>query len=217
MAKLSTKKTRARLQWLIVPALTAGIDEAGRGPLAGPVMAAAVILDPKRRIAGLQDSKLLTAEQREALFPLIQQRAIAWAVGRAEVAEIDTLNIFHANLLAMQRAVLALPILPEQILVDGTHCPKVSCPATAIIAGDQKIAAISAASILAKVTRDREMILLDERYPGYGFAKHKGYATKEHLQALQRLGRCELHRRSFVGKGGRLALTESFDEEEIRK
>ncbi len=183
--------------WRHELALTAGVDSVGMGPLAGPVVAAAVILDEKRRISGLADSKELTAEQREALFPLIQERAIAFAFGRAEVAEIDELNIFHAGLLAMRRAVLALSLLPEQVLVDGTHCPVLPCPATAIVRGDQKIAAISAASILAKVVRDREMVDLDRQYPGYGFAKHKGYATVAHREALRQLGRCDLHRLSF--------------------
>ena len=192
-----TKSPAYRLLWKTQYELTAGVDEAGRGPLAGPVLAAAVILNPKRRIAGLGDSKLLTEAQREALFPLIQQHAIAWAIGRAEVAEIDSLNIFHANLLAMQRAVLALAVAPEQVLVDGTHCPSLPYAAQAIIKGDQKIAAISAASILAKVTRDREMVALSQQYPGYGFEKHKGYATRDHQEALRRLGPCELHRRDF--------------------
>ncbi len=184
---------------LTYPLLTAGVDEAGRGPLAGPVIAAAVILNPDKPLAGLADSKTLTTKKREALFPLIQEYALAWAVGRAEVAEIEALNIFHASLLAMQRAVLALSIPPEQALFDGTHCPKLLCLTEAIIKGDQKIPAISAASILAKVTRDREMRLLDAQYPGYGFAIHKGYGTAVHKEALQRLGPCPQHRKSFRG------------------
>jgi len=175
----------------------AGVDEVGRGPLAGAVVAAAVILDPKRRIPGLADSKMLTEPQREALFPLIQQRAIAWALGRAEVEEIDTLNIFHAGLLAMRRAVMALGIAPKHVMIDGTHCPELPFTAEAVIKGDQKIAAISAASILAKVTRDREMVALHAQYPEYGFAQHKGYATKQHRDAIKRVGRCLLHRKSF--------------------
>jgi len=179
--------------------LTAGVDEAGRGPLAGPVIAAAVILNPQKLIAGLADSKMLTEKKREALFPLIQEYALAWAIGRAEVEEIEQLNIFHASLLAMQRAVLALSIMPEHALFDGTHCPKLPCSVQAIIKGDQKIPAISAASILAKVTRDREMRILDQQYPGYGFAVHKGYGTAAHRQALERLGPCPQHRPSFKG------------------
>ena len=198
---LKPKKVGSRpgLLWVMEKTLTAGVDEVGRGCLAGPVLAAAVILDPARRIPGLADSKVLSAAQREALFPLIQQRALAWALGRAEVEEIDVLNIFQASLLAMRRAVLALDgVMVEHVLVDGTHCPTgLPCSAEAIVDGDAKIAAISAASILAKVTRDREMILLDQQYPDYGFAAHKGYATKQHRAAVQRYGRCSLHRVSF--------------------
>lgn len=190
-------KRLKRLLWVHEFALTAGVDSVGVGPLAGPVVAAAVILDEKKRIPGLADSKLLSEAQRETLFPIIQKRARAFAWGRAEVGEIDALNIFHASLLAMQRAVLALSLTPEQVLVDGTHCPHLPFPTTAIVRGDQKIAAISAASILAKVVRDREMVSLDQQYPGYGFAKHKGYATRAHREALRKLGRCELHRISF--------------------
>lgn len=181
--------------------LTAGIDEAGRGPLAGPVLAAAVILNPQKMIPGLADSKMLSEKKREALFPLIQEQAFAWAIGRAEVAEIDQLNIFHASLLAMQRAVLALPIAPERALFDGTHCPSLPCTTQAIIKGDQKIPAISAASILAKVFRDREMQIFDQQYPEYGFAQHKGYGTHMHHIALKRFGPCPLHRKSFNPKG----------------
>jgi ribonuclease HII len=179
--------------------LTAGVDDVGRGPLAGPVVAAAVILNPKKRISGLYDSKLLSEKQREQLFPEIQERAIAWAIGRAEVEEIDRLNIFHAGLLAMQRAVLALNIQPNHVVVDGTHCPVLPCSSEAIVKGDQKIAAIAAASILAKVIRDREMCVWHQQYPDYGFADHKGYATKDHRAALKKQGPCPLHRRSFSG------------------
>ena len=175
----------------------AGVDEAGRGPLAGPVIAAAVILDPNNPIPGLADSKLLTEKQREALYALIQERALAWAVGRAEAAEIDTINILQASLLAMQRAVNALHIVPQLALIDGNRCPKLSCAAKAIIRGDQTEPAISAASIIAKVTRDREMILLDQQYPHYGFAQHKGYPTKAHVAALQKYGASDVHRKSF--------------------
>jgi ribonuclease HII len=179
--------------------LIAGVDEAGRGPLAGPVIAAAVILNPQQPIMGLADSKMLSEKKREALFLLIQEHALAWAIGRADVAEIAQLNIFHASLLAMQRAVLGLSMMPEHALFDGTHCPQLSCATAAIIKGDQKIPAISAASILAKVTRDREMQLLDSLYPGYGFAIHKGYGTAVHRNALQRLGPCPQHRKGFRG------------------
>lgn len=185
------------LIWRHTALLTAGVDEVGRGPLAGPVVAAAVILHPEKIILGLADSKKLTEKKREALFPVIQETAIAWAIGRANVSEIEELNIFHASLLAMQRAVLSLTIMPEAALFDGTHCPKLPCMTQAIIKGDQKIAAISAASILAKVTRDREMHALDLQYPGYEFATHKGYGTIAHKAALHRFGLCPQHRPSF--------------------
>ena len=175
----------------------AGVDEVGRGPLAGAVVAAAVILDPARPIAGLADSKVLTERKREELVILIQERAIAWAVGRSEIEEIDQINILQASLLAMRRAVLALRPQPDFALVDGNRCPLLPCPAEAIIKGDATVAAISAASILAKVTRDREMRQLDQEYPGYGFASHKGYPTKVHLDALAKLGITPIHRRSF--------------------
>lgn len=179
--------------------IIAGVDEAGRGPLAGPVYAAAVILDPQKPIAGLTDSKLLSAKRRESLFSEIQSNALAWAIARAEVEEIDNINILQASLLAMQRAVLALTVIPELILVDGNKCPAdLPCRAQAIIKGDKTVAAISAASILAKVARDNEMCELDKHYPGYGFAVHKGYGTKVHLQALTKLGASPIHRRSFA-------------------
>jgi len=178
--------------------LTAGVDEAGRGPLAGPVMAAAVILDPMRPIAGLADSKKLSERRRAALETEIKEKALAWAVARAEVEEIDTLNILHASLLAMRRAVAELVPAPLLALIDGNRCPSpLSCRAEAIVRGDQTVPAISAASILAKVARDRELHALEELYPGYGFAKHKGYPTKEHLAALEMLGVTPIHRRSF--------------------
>lgn len=177
----------------------AGVDEAGRGPLAGAVIAAAVILNPKLPIDGLADSKILSAAKREALFTQICDQSLAFAIGRAEVAEIDQLNIFRASLLAMQRAILSLPLEPRIVWIDGTHCPELPkhYQATAIVRGDQTVPAISAASILAKVTRDREMIAWDETYPGYGFAQHKGYPTATHVAALKRLGPCPIHRRSF--------------------
>ena len=177
--------------------LLAGVDEVGRGPLAGPVVAAAVILDPARPVVGLADSKQLTAARRETLADQIQDYAMAWALGRAEVDEIDQINILQASLLAMQRAVAALQPAAEYALIDGNRLPNLDCAAEAVIKGDARVAVISAASIIAKVARDREMVMLDATYPGYGFAKHKGYPTREHLQALGNLGVCEIHRRSF--------------------
>lgn len=175
----------------------AGVDEAGRGPLAGPVVAAAVILNPVDPIDGLNDSKLLTAERRAELFEQICARSLAWAIGRAEVEEIDRLNILQATFLAMQRAVAALQFAPQQVLVDGNRCPRLPCPTQPVVGGDRLIPSISAASILAKHSRDEEMSLLDDRYPGYAFAKHKGYGTAEHLAALRALGPSPIHRRSF--------------------
>ncbi|MBI5447508.1 MAG: ribonuclease HII [Gammaproteobacteria bacterium] len=177
--------------------MEAGVDEAGRGPWAGSVMAAAVILDPARPIAGLKDSKLLTPSRREDLFEIIQSRALAWAIASASVEEIDQLNILQASLLAMERAVKQLATLPNKVWVDGNQLPKLPCEAKAIVRGDVTEPAISAASILAKVARDREMKIWDQHYPGYGFAQHKGYGTKQHYLALQRLGPCAIHRRSF--------------------
>ena len=179
-------------------ALLCGVDEAGRGPLAGAGFAAAVVLDPaKARINGLADSKLLTAEVREKLAARIRDRALAWAVASASVEEIDAINILRASLLAMKRAVEALGMDPEEVCVDGLHVPQVAFRCRAIVRGDQLVAAISAASILAKVARDAEMALMEDRYPGYGFGHHKGYATPEHLAALRAHGPCEIHRRSF--------------------
>jgi ribonuclease HII len=178
--------------------LVAGIDEAGRGPLAGPVVAAAVILDPKRRIRGLADSKLLTPERREELAILIRERAVAWATGSAEVDEIDRINILHATMLAMTRAVAALAVPPDEALVDGNRCPALACRVRAIVKGDRDVKAISAASIIAKTTRDAMLRELDKVYPQYGFAQHKGYGTPEHLAALDRHGPCPIHRRSFA-------------------
>jgi len=177
--------------------LVAGVDEAGRGPLAGPVIAGAVILDPARPILGLADSKKLSEKKREALFVQIRESALAWSVARATVAEIDEINILQASLLAMQRAVSYLKVAPQRVLVDGNHCPEFPCPAEAIIKGDQKEAAISAASIVAKVLRDRFMHFLDQRYPEYGFAKHKGYPTAAHVDALKQFGVSRVHRRSY--------------------
>lgn len=176
----------------------AGVDEAGRGPLAGPVYAAAVILDPTRPIIGLADSKVLSEKKREQLAVLIRERSLAWAIARAEVAEIDRLNILQASLLAMQRAVAELGVAPTKALVDGRDCPELPCQVEAIIGGDSTIPAISAASILAKVARDQELYRLDKLYPGYGFAQHKGYPTKAHLAALAELGVSPVHRRSYA-------------------
>lgn len=176
----------------------AGVDEAGRGPLAGPVFAAAVILDPARPIAGLADSKKLSAAKREQLFDMIQQRAQAWAIASASVEEIDAINILQASLLAMRRAVESLATPPQEILVDGLHCPKVAMRARAIVKGDAKEPAISAASILAKVARDREMHALHRCYPQYRFDLHKGYGTALHLAALREHGVSAMHRRSYA-------------------
>ncbi len=178
-----------------------GVDEAGRGPLAGPVYAGAVILDRKRRINGLADSKVLAPERREVLAGRIKERAVAWAVASASVEEIDHINIFHASMLAMRRAVQQLGVLPEEAWVDGNHFPDLGCRGKAIVDGDALHPVISAASILAKTARDAEMRALHERYPHYGFDRHKGYATAEHLDSLGRNGPCEIHRRSFYAVG----------------
>ena len=175
----------------------AGVDEAGRGPLAGPVVAAAVILDATRPIPGLRDSKQLTPGQRENLAVQIRNRSLAWAVAWADHEEIDRLNILQASLLAMARAVAALALEPLQVWVDGNRCPPVPQPVTAIVKGDSKVPAISAASILAKVERDAAMCRLDVLYPDYGFAVHKGYPTPAHLAALDEHGACAVHRRTF--------------------
>jgi ribonuclease HII len=178
--------------------LIAGVDEVGRGPLAGPVIAGAVILHPDRPIVGLADSKKLSAKQRQRLAVEIQTQALACALGRAEVREIDQLNILRASLLAMQRAVAALAVSPTQVLVDGNRCPLVPYPCEAIIKGDATVAAISAASIIAKVARDAELCALHDQYPYYDFCRHKGYPTAAHLDALRRHGPCPAHRRSFA-------------------
>ncbi|HAT2008134.1 TPA: ribonuclease HII, partial [Legionella pneumophila] len=174
--------------------LMAGVDEVGRGPLAGAVVTAAVIL--KKPIDGLTDSKKLSPKQRNLLAIRIKEEALAFAYGRSEVEEIDQLNIHHATLLAMRRAVEALPIQPDNVVVDGAFTPQLNIPCKAIVQGDSLIPEISAASILAKVLRDEEMVALDKIYPGYGFAEHKGYATPVHKEALMRLGPCKIHRRS---------------------
>ena len=183
---------------LIVPeGLVCGIDEAGRGPLAGPVVAAAVILDPAQPIDGLNDSKKLSEKKRAALAIEIRAKALAWAVAEASVEEIDQLNILQATLLAMQRAVAALPVAPTSALVDGNRCPKLAVPAEAVVQGDGKIASIAAASILAKTARDEAMRVLDAEWPQYGLAAHKGYPTAAHLAALEAHGVRDFYRRSF--------------------
>lgn len=181
----------------MIQSLVAGVDEAGRGPLAGPVSAAAVILDLNRPISGLDDSKRLTPRRREMLDLEIREKALACAVAFATVEEIDRINILQASLLAMERAVEGLGVTPQRALVDGNRCPTLTCVVEAVIGGDASVPAISAASILAKVARDREMLVLDGAFPGYGFARHKGYPTREHLAALRKIGPCEQHRRSF--------------------
>lgn len=178
--------------------LTAGVDEAGRGPLAGPVMAAAVILDDTKPIHGLADSKMLTERKREQLFDEIQANALCFSIAQANVEEIDQLNILQATLLAMRRAVEGLRLMPQLVLVDGNRLPSLAVRAEAIIKGDSKIAAISAASILAKVSRDRWCAEIDAQYPEYGFAVHKGYGTARHLAALQVHGACLHHRKTFA-------------------
>ena len=188
--------------------LFAGVDEVGRGPLAWDVVAAAVILDPERPIDGLNDSKKLTEKRREFLFGEIQLHAKSWCIARATVVEIDQINILQASLLAMTRAVEGLHIQPEHVLVDGNKLPKWTYAAEAVVKGDSRVAAISAASILAKVARDREMLELDKQYPGYGFAEHKGYPTKVHMDALEKLGVTPIHRQSYAPVKARIAQIE---------
>lgn len=190
--------------------LLAGVDEVGRGPLAGDVVAAAVILDPQKPIQGLGDSKKISEKRRDFLFEEIRANALSWCVARATVAEIDEINILQASLLAMTRAVEGLAVRPEHVLVDGNKIPKWSFPAEAVVKGDARVAAIGAASILAKVTRDREMVEMDSQYPGYGFAGHKGYPTKVHLDALNTLGPSPIHRRSFGPVKRQLEQMEMF-------
>lgn len=177
--------------------LLAGVDEVGRGPLVGAVVTAAVILDPDRPVAGLADSKKLTEKRREALYEQILEQATAWCLGRCEAHEIDRLNIYQATMLAMKRAVEGLAVAPEYVLVDGNRCPDWHWPSEPVIKGDSRVESISAASILAKVTRDREMKALHERFPEYGFAGHKGYPTSTHIDALNQYGAISEHRRSF--------------------
>ena len=183
----------------MLPTLIAGVDEAGRGPLAGPLTVAAVILDPSRPIHGLRDSKQLDATKREALYPLIIRNAITYCIAWVEVMDIDRINIFQATMKGMRDAVMGLAPLPNEVLIDGNKTPPdLPCPARAIVGGDRLEPAISAASILAKVSRDWRLLELEQRYPGYGFAKHKGYPTAAHLSALEKLGPCPQHRQSFA-------------------
>lgn len=177
--------------------LVAGVDEVGRGPLIGPVVAAAVILDPKQPIVGLTDSKKLSEKKREAFYQEITEKALAYCIAQASVAEIDELNILHASMLAMQRAVSGLRVQPHKAFIDGNRCPELTCSAEAVIGGDLLVPEISAASIIAKVHRDRHMLEMDNQYPGYDLAANKGYPTKTHLAALQKLGVTPAHRRSF--------------------
>ena len=185
-----------------VPGLSAGVDEAGRGPLAGPVVAAAVILDPARSIDGLADSKAMPPARREVLAQVIRARSLSWALGWADASEIDALNILQATMLAMRRALVALHLRPSHVVVDGNRCPDLrglgfECTGESVVKGDATVASISAASIIAKVARDELMRRLDREYPGYGFAVHKGYPTAAHIEALRRLGPSAVHRRSF--------------------
>lgn len=196
-SKRLSRGEQARLAGWEPVGLTAGVDEAGRGPLAGPVVAAAVILDDTKRIRGLADSKTLTALQRDKLYDQIRDKALCCSVGEASVEEIDELNIFHATMLAMRRAVEGLRLKPARVLVDGNRLPRLEVYCEAIVEGDAKIKAISAASIIAKVHRDRILVRLHEEFPQYGFASHKGYSTPEHLEALRAHGACRYHRKGF--------------------
>ena len=191
---------------IMPPGLVCGIDEAGRGPLAGPVVAAAVILDPARPIPGLNDSKKLSEKKRDELAGQIREHALAWAVAEASVEEIDRLNILHATMLAMQRAVAGLSVSPERAMVDGNRCPTLPIPAEAVVKGDGKIASIAAASILAKTVRDAGMLALHAQYPMYGFNRHMGYPTAAHCAALEAHGASPVHRRSFGPVARQLSL-----------
>lgn len=201
--------------WEQVHRNVAGVDEVGRGPLAGPVLAGAVILDPERPVAGLRDSKRLSARRRTELAALIREHAWSWALGRAEVQEIDKLNILRASHLAMQRAVAALAVDPELVLVDGNMAPEFAVPAIAVVGGDDRVQAISAAAIIAKVARDEEMVTLADRYPGYGLDQHKGYPTRAHLLALDKQGASPVHRRSFAPV--RRVLSKETDQPDQRE
>lgn len=203
-SKTFLRAEQAAFSW-DVPGLIAGVDEAGRGPLAGPVVAAAVILDDQNPIRGLADSKVLTARKREQLYDEIRAKALCCSIAQASVEEIDQINILQATMLAMRRAVEGLRLKPAKVLVDGNRLPVLDALAEAIVKGDSKVAAISAASILAKVTRDRWCVEVDAQWPQYGFAAHKGYGTAAHLAALQAHGPCALHRRSFAPVAAALA------------
>ncbi|KNC06382.1 ribonuclease HII [Pseudomonas sp. RIT-PI-a] len=200
------------LDFDLVEELVAGVDEVGRGPLCGAVVTAAVILDPRRPILGLNDSKKLNEARRELLYDEICEKALAWCIARAEVEEIDRLNILHATMLAMQRAVQGLSITPRLALIDGNRCPQLDVPSAPVIQGDAKVPAIAAASILAKVSRDREMSAFELIYPGYGMGGHKGYPTPVHLEALARLGPTPIHRRSFAPVRAAWQARESIDQ-----
>lgn len=200
------------LDFDLVEELVAGVDEVGRGPLCGAVVTAAVILDPRRPILGLNDSKKLTEARRELLYDEICEKALAWCIARAEVEEIDRLNILHATMLAMQRAVQGLSITPRLALIDGNRCPQLDVPSAPVIQGDAKVPAIAAASILAKVSRDREMSAFELIYPGYGMGGHKGYPTPVHLEALARLGPTPIHRRSFAPVRAAWQARQSIDQ-----
>jgi ribonuclease HII len=199
--------------WRAGAARVAGLDEAGRGPLAGPVVAAAVILDPDRRVKKLADSKLLTAERREELYALIHERALAVGVGIVDHATIDKINILQATILAMRTALEGLALVPDLVITDFVALPSLACPQKNLVDGDARCATVAAASIVAKVTRDRLMLEADRQFPEYGFAKHKGYGTADHLAALDRLGACAIHRRSFSGvwRQGELFVLEEDD------
>jgi ribonuclease HII len=199
--------------WRAGVARVAGLDEAGRGPLAGPVVAAAVIISPERRIRGLRDSKVLPPERRDELFELIQRRALAIGVGIVDHETIDRVNILQATRLAMQEALAGLAVAPELVITDFVALPALACPQKNLVAGDARCATVAAASIVAKVTRDRIMLDLDKQFPEYGFAQHKGYGTPEHLAVLDRLGPCPIHRRTFAGvwRQGELFVLEEND------
>lgn len=192
--------------------LLCGVDEAGRGPLCGPVTAAAVILDPARPIAGLADSKKLSEKRRAQLAIEIKEKALAWSIAEASVEEIDRLNILHASMLAMERAVAGLSVRPTRVQVDGNRCPRLDLPCEAVVKGDALVAEISAASILAKTARDALLVELDQRFPQYGLAIHKGYPTAAHLAALQAFGATEIHRKSFGPVRARLAQSSLWPE-----
>ncbi|MDQ6881421.1 MAG: ribonuclease HII [Pseudomonadota bacterium] len=214
LKKSSTRPEQKKFAWDPI-GLMAGVDEAGRGPLAGPVVAGAVILDDSKRIRGLADSKVLTPLQRDKLYDLIREKSLCCAIGEASVEEIDTLNIFHATMLAMKRAVEGLRLKPVKVLVDGNRLPRWDVLAEAIVGGDAKVKSISAASILAKVHRDRICKTLHDEFPHYGFAAHKGYSTPEHLEALRVHGACR-HHRKFFGPVAATFMTPDGDIIELR-